>query len=437
MSSTPLTAPSSAPAESRKPAGRPVVQPAAPGETTEESQLITWVRESPDEGLVLRAIRELAHRATPAAVDELIRVLRHDPHPRRQRTAARMLVRGGFAAAASGLVRVLVPPAPIELRLAIAQEIVAGEQFEMFRPLRRDLAGALLLADDPALRTNLALTFSRLGSIQERFDCLFAAMRGMPTVTRNGMDRAALATALSTQDQKDSDVLLESLVRSAVDERDARTTGLLAATLIAATGDIDAGGAALNEVSTRLKVPPATLEPLRIELGGRQALLPILRLVESDLERYFQRPLHKLRQTTEQNWQQTMQAAQRAFAARLLMSVTVFAFGLLAAGVALWGLATGSSNTDRLLGSGISFVGGLGTMLLVVYTGPLKDIKASVSDLGAANAAFIAYVHRVSEISHTFSARYMAHDLSYEDLKTSSALLAEASKDAIAELGRQ
>jgi hypothetical protein len=58
-------------------------------------------------------------------------------------------------------------------------------------------------------------------------------------------------------------------------------------------------------------------------------------------------------------------------------------------------------------------------------------VRDSVRDLAPATAVFIGYVHQVLEVSHTFSSFYLREQISYADLKLSSQLLPEATREAV------
>ena len=72
--------------------------------------------------------------------------------------------------------------------------------------------------------------------------------------------------------------------------------------------------------------------------------------------------------------------------------------------------------------------------LLTVYSGPLKDIRQSVSDLGAANVAFIGFVHQVLQVSHVFTAHYLRETVSFDEARQAAEIIAVASKNATAAL---
>ena len=73
-------------------------------------------------------------------------------------------------------------------------------------------------------------------------------------------------------------------------------------------------------------------------------------------------------------------------------------------------------------------------MLLIIYTGPLKEIRQAVIDLGTASAAFIAYVHQVLETSHTFRFFYTQEKMDFEEMEKSSAIIRDAMTHTIAAL---
>lgn len=96
----------------------------------------------------------------------------------------------------------------------------------------------------------------------------------------------------------------------------------------------------------------------------------------------------------------------------------------------IWAMQ-GQLNLAQWIGPGVTFISGLSTMLFIVYRGPLNDIRNSVNDLGIASASFIAYIHRVLQISHTFSFYYLKEQITFEEMKKSNALIEDAMKDTV------
>jgi hypothetical protein len=120
----------------------------------------------------------------------------------------------------------------------------------------------------------------------------------------------------------------------------------------------------------------------------------------------------------------------------MVMSIVVFALGVVLVVASSAQFLFGDLDTTAAWGTGGTFVGGLTTMLLVTYSGPLKDIRQSMSDLGSATVAFIGYVHQVLQISHTFTALYLRDRITFDDLDKSSKLLRDATRDTIDALTR-
>jgi hypothetical protein len=167
------------------------------------------------------------------------------------------------------------------------------------------------------------------------------------------------------------------------------------------------------------------LEPLALGID------PVKTILQASLEEYFQEPITKLNDDTRQMWQKTIRYAQYGFLARTWMSIAVFLIGLFLFGISSWQMVFGNLRTDQLFGPGISFVGGISAMIAVIYSGPLKEIRTFVNDLGITSAAFIAYVHRVLEISHTFTYYYLKGKMSYEEMIKSDKLIADAMSSTI------
>jgi hypothetical protein len=200
----------------------------------------------------------------------------------------------------------------------------------------------------------------------------------------------------------------------------------LATLILAASGDATHAGQEVNEFERRPGVAPDTLRWLRIELGGTTALDPILAQLRSDLREYFQVPVHMLNEQTRGEWQKTLSDARWGFRVRMAMSVVVFVVGVFLIVASSCLFLFGSLDATAAWGAGVSFVGGLSAMLLVVYSGPLRDIREAVRDLGSSNAIFIAYVHRVLQASHTFSALYLREKMTLDDAERTAGLMQDA-----------
>ena len=90
------------------------------------------------------------------------------------------------------------------------------------------------------------------------------------------------------------------------------------------------------------------------------------------------------REHAVKSWQQAVVRARQAFLARMVMSIVVFGLGVVLVVASSVLFLFGDLDTTAAWGVGGTFVGGLTTMLLITYSGPLKDIRQSMSDLGSA-----------------------------------------------------
>jgi predicted RNA-binding Zn-ribbon protein involved in translation (DUF1610 family) len=151
-----------------------------------------------------------------------------------------------------------------------------------------------------------------------------------------------------------------------------------------------------------------------------------IKKLEKDLDKNFQPPITKLNKETQEMWQATVKFAQYGFVVRMGLSVIAFIVGMILLILSSWQIIFGKLTLEQMLGPGISFASGLGTMFYVVYRGPLKEIRQSVGDLGIASAAFIAYIHQVLQISHTFSYYYINQQITFEEMNRSSELIKKA-----------
>jgi hypothetical protein len=212
-------------------------------------------------------------------------------------------------------------------------------------------------------------------------------------------------------------------------QNDDRMNGILAELITACEGgDSERAGHRINAYERNHNLAQTVLRNLRVQMGGTPALTGIMGVLRQDLEKYFQQPIYQLNVHTQGMWKKVLADAGIGFRARLWMSISAFALGMLLLAISsfqiLFRHATGAVSMTP-------FAAGLGTMLLMIYVGPLKDIRQSVSDLATANAAFMAYVHRILETSHTFSYLYMKEKISFEETQKASVIIKEAMDNTV------
>jgi hypothetical protein len=294
----------------------------------------------------------------------------------------------------------------------------------------------LLVTDkEPSVRQGAADALSKIDAGDQKVQALFAQAK-KHGLYRGQLDGDRAVKALSARSFGDDETqLVDYLIREGQDA-DGAVRSAIADVLIAnADGNPLAVGDAIQSLERDRKVDTAKVQSLRIEIGGATALDPLLRAAQQDLETHFRKPIEDLNSATRDTWAETVATAQRGFSYRTTMSRTVFVVGMLLLILAVVLFLFGDRKGAELWGPGLSFAGGLASILLTVYTGPLKDIRQSVTDLAAANAAYIGYVHAILQISHTFSRRYLdkeaAKSLSFTEMGKSTRLIQDLMRTTV------
>jgi HEAT repeat protein len=322
------------------------------------------------------------------------------------------------------------PEVDVKARRRLAAELSDGVSAREIAALTR----ALVNDQDEGVQAAAAAGMSRLEDVSAKLNAILSEItlrhRGRTELPYASIVKAARFPA----DASGADRLTEELLSRAT-KASPPLTGILADILVAnSEGDPDSAGRAIDAYETVHQIDALVFQPLRIEVGGTLTLDPILTMIREDLRRNFQEPIQKLNLQTTDMWTNTIKSARTAFTIRTAMSICVFVIGvaLIATSIALF--VSGKLTTAQAVGSGTAFTGGLVATLLTVYSGPLKDIRQSVSDLGAANVAFIGFVHQVLQVSHTFTAHYLRGTVSFDEAQQAAEIIAVASKTATAAL---
>ena len=250
---------------------------------------------------------------------------------------------------------------------------------------------------------------------------------------RSQIDADGIITAVSAPiDEQNPYQLTDYFISQAIAYTDDDRVMALMADLIitSANGSKTIAGERISAFRDATGTTEERLQPLRVEIGGK-ALDPILGQLEKNLIEYFQKPLDQLNMETRGVWRRTVSFANLGFILRATMSVALFLFGMYLMYDSYQLFKANPDSTTALFGAGVPFLTGLGTMLSMVFWGPLREIRNAVSDVGAANVAFIAYIHRVLQVSHTFSHYYLSGKISFEELEKSSKLIEDTMDDAV------
>jgi HEAT repeat protein len=359
-------------------------------------------QETAEERVMISAVNALRDIGSPATLPCLEDAMRHNLNFRVRRLAVSALGRHQNRETAAALLHVLLNDADPRVRN------VAHKRLSEFADWR--------------LKTRQLLAVLHAGS-----------------QTRADIDAPALISAIKPPPEEmgeNPNLLTDFLIEQApANVQNERMTALLAELTIAcANSSMTLAAERIAAVQAQSHLPPEQLRPLRVEGGGSKALDPILRQLEENLEKNFQQPIAELNRRTRRIWRQTIIIAQIGFVLRALMSVALFAIGAYLVLDSYQRFAAGSLDATQFLGPGVSFVTGLGTMFTMVIKGPLREIRKAVNDVGVATAVFIAYVHRILQISHTFSYYYLHQEITFERLKETSDLIEDTMQDTVSVL---
>jgi len=140
-----------------------------------------------------------------------------------------------------------------------------------------------------------------------------------------------------------------------------------------------------------------------------------------------------------ENWETMSFQANTAFSTTLWMGKVIFIGGLFlvassliatyyliisrAEGIAVW------------IGSSVTGLAGLGSVLLTFYKNPTNQIKQATSTLAQINVIFIGFMNRVGQISATFENQFMAGKVGIRELKETTNLIREAIQDSQESIG--
>jgi len=103
-----------------------------------------------------------------------------------------------------------------------------------------------------------------------------------------------------------------------------------------------------------------------------------------------------------------MAQARAGFTMSMFMHGAIFVVGVLVLGYSLYvAFSHGFETFERYVGVGAA-VGSLGTLLLLFYKDPLKNIRESVTNLVKVNVIFLGYVRQINQIDATFKQLFLA-----------------------------
>jgi len=246
-----------------------------------------------------------------------------------------------------------------------------------------------------------------------------------PGLVRDNVQWNAISMSLGELSPQAVGEASRDLITKAIGAReDQRALALYAGLLVAISrGSTRRAAELVTEVVHAQSIKEPEVRDLRIEIGGRTALKPVLEMLESD----FSKPMRRLRHTTMKDWEDASNAAKRAFLIRTLMSVAVFVLGLFVVALSSYQYLFAGNES---WGPGISLAAGLAAVLSVVYSGPLSDVRKSVESLTTTSIGFITFMHRLQFVSGLVASDYAHGKLDYPGLDHAERLLQRAAAQA-------
>lgn len=141
-------------------------------------------------------------------------------------------------------------------------------------------------------------------------------------------------------------------------------------------------------------------------LGGEQAMRTLQAQRAKAVETYTSLLNDADKQIMKQ-FESLMSKALQAFSLSMWMHGIIFVVGVLALGASLWvAFNSGFEIFERYVGVGAA-AGSLGTLLLLFYRDPLKNIRESVTNLVKVNVVFLGYVRQINQIDASFKQMFL------------------------------
>ena len=289
-----------------------------------------------------------------------------------------------------------------------------------------ELYEAFVWVWERAVTGPLSFFLSKKSNSEQKLASLLGCLKRSDWLVRESFDADCAAISLGGgADSAATQALAETIIRRVHQEEwSDRATSLVAVLLISILRSRDQCAVVLNQLAHRERMSDTALQGLRLELGGRIALKPILDVAYNE----FAEPLKELRTKTMMDWEKATSSAQVGFVLRVAMSAIVFVVGLLVTCVSTYRVLFAGAG-EQLLGPGVSLAAGLAAMLSVVYTGPLSDVKKSVTDLADTDIAFITFMHRLQFTAGLIQSEYAHGKMSQQSIAAAGKRLSEGLDD--------
>jgi hypothetical protein len=203
-----------------------------------------------------------------------------------------------------------------------------------------------------------------------------------------------------------------------------RMTGILAGLIIESVGhNLNRANQRVGEYEYAHAEPATALVLLRSEMNS--LLTPAER--QAQLEGTFSGPLREAHDEIRHIWESSIKDVDRYLRARQRLGAIGFGLGLLTLLVAVV-MIIFVQNSNGLVVALMGIITLAGT---AVYAGSVRDNKEILTEIGAANTVYAAYIQRILQINNTYTHYYLQDKLTYTELQESNKLISEAMNDAI------
>jgi hypothetical protein len=319
----------------------------------------------------------------------------------------------------------LLKPESVSLQLAIIRTFSQIPLPETVNWLLK----CLIQTHDPSLRAALAYAIRSAAGLtewQEKVTLLLDELQNDGRY-REHLEMGALVTAVCPPDSKlrlDRYLLTDTLINCAPSSND-RMIGILAGLILESCGrNINRAGERLEVYAQMSPEHKITWDALRAEVSG--LLTP--GELRANLDRTFQQPVKAVHDEINASWQATIQDTRKGLKMRLAISSLVSIGGVLLLGTAVY-LVWQKETVAGLISAVLSL-----TVLLLsfFYSGPIKETRRALTDIGVANAVYAAYMQRMLAISHVFVQQYLVGQKpSFEQVKQTNEMVNDVVQNTV------
>jgi len=144
--------------------------------------------------------------------------------------------------------------------------------------------------------------------------------------------------------------------------------------------------------------------------------------------------LENLEKRSLQRWDDMAHQSKIGFWLRSSLTVVYFVASLAVIGIGMWLLVTSDDAITRGIGSFVSALTTIGSMLTRFWKAPVEDIKGSFIQQAGIEATFIGFMTRIGQIRLLFEQNYAKGEIRIEELDTFQRMISDTQTQTIQEL---